>query len=100
MESRPTTTDAGEARCVHSERCGGCAFMGGPAEVQLEANRGLVRIAFAGYPQLRAAAIAEVARAEPMLGYRTRAKLVASERGELGLFARGTHDVVDIPHCR
>jgi 23S rRNA (uracil1939-C5)-methyltransferase len=37
--------------------------------------------------------------AEPAVGYRVRAKLVA-QSGALGLFERGGHDVVDIPECQ
>ncbi len=37
--------------------------------------------------------------ASPVLGYRTRLKWVAGPGAALGLFGRGTHDVVDTPSC-
>jgi 23S rRNA (uracil1939-C5)-methyltransferase len=89
-----------ELSCEHSERCGGCAFMGTPVAVQLTRKRAQVRSALDAYPALAALAVGEVAPAATMLGYRTRAKLVATADGALGLFARGGHEVVDIPGCR
>src|SRR5204863_9341133 len=42
-----------------------------------------------------------VTPAEPMVGYRGRAKLIVSPEGRIGLYARsGNHEVVDIPNCR
>ena len=38
--------------------------------------------------------------AQPNAAYRTRAKLVVAQNGAVGLYARGSHDVVDIPGCR
>jgi 23S rRNA (uracil1939-C5)-methyltransferase len=92
--------DPSEFSCEHSERCGGCAFLGTPVAVQLTRKRAQVRNALDAYPALHAVAVGEVAPAETMLGYRTRAKLVAAANGALGLFARGGHEVVDIPGCR
>ncbi|MEO7110650.1 MAG: methyltransferase, partial [Polyangiaceae bacterium] len=44
--------------------------------------------------------IDDVAPADPIVGYRTRAKLIVSA-GKIGLFAKGGgHQVVDIPECR
>jgi 23S rRNA (uracil1939-C5)-methyltransferase len=91
---------AAELVCVHSPRCGGCAFMGVAADVQLEEKQRSVQTALNAYPELRALSVESVVGAEPMLEYRTRAKLVVSPQGEIGLFARGSHDVVDIPGCR
>ena len=92
--------DPNEFSCEHSERCGGCAFMGTPLAVQLTRKRAALRAALDAYPALQTLAVGEVAPAAAMLGYRTRAKLVAAADGALGLFARGGHEVVDIPGCR
>lgn len=49
----------------------------------------------------KSAVIGPVAPADPIVGYRTRAKWMVGPRGELGLFAKdGAHVVVDTPHCR
>jgi 23S rRNA (uracil1939-C5)-methyltransferase len=86
--------------CVHSARCGGCTLLDRPLADQLTFKRSLVSEAFANYEALQKVAVEPVAPATPMLGYRTRAKLVVSESGAIGLFERASHDVCDIPHCR
>ena len=48
----------------------------------------------------RGAALRRVGAAYPTTAYRVRAKLVWGEDGSLGLFARDSHAVVDIPECR
>lgn len=90
----------GRVHCDHGERCGGCALLGKTRAEQAEHKRELVRSAFSGYRALATLAIGEVAQASPLIAYRTRAKLVVADTGALGLFAQGSHDVVDIPHCR
>jgi tRNA/tmRNA/rRNA uracil-C5-methylase (TrmA/RlmC/RlmD family)/23S rRNA-/tRNA-specific pseudouridylate synthase len=53
---------------------------------------------FGSYPELAAVTLEAPLGADPIVDYRVRAKLVSDGRA-LGLFAAGTHDVVDIPHC-
>jgi 23S rRNA (uracil1939-C5)-methyltransferase len=84
--------------CPHAERCPGCALIGLPYPAQLEQKRALVRAAFAPYPELGRAELLPTAPAEPVTGYRVRAKLVTDGRA-LGLFERRSHRVVDIPDC-
>jgi 23S rRNA (uracil1939-C5)-methyltransferase len=60
----------------------------------------LVRRAFERYPEHAALPIEPVSGAAPTHGYRVRAKLVWGADGSLGLFARDSHAVVDIPECR
>src|ERR1700754_2782924 len=98
--SSPGLPETSAFACVHSARCGGCAYMGVPAAEQLAHKRARVGDARAPYPTLRALPVLDTRPAEPMLEYRTRAKLVVSPAGEVGLYARGSHDVVDIPECR
>ena len=86
--------------CPHGSHCGGCAFLGVPYAEQLERKLGFVQRGFARYPLHSSLRLAPVAGAEPTEGYRARAKLVFGEGGSLGLFARDTHQVVDIPECR
>lgn len=86
--------------CVHSARCGGCTLLELPLADQLTRKHNIVRDALAGYEALQALNIEAVEPATPMLGYRTRAKLVVSESGAVGLFERASHEVCDIPHCQ
>lgn len=86
-------------QCPHVERCGGCSLSDLDYGGQLDAKVELVRSAFAGYAALAKVELAPLAPAPSMVGYRIREKLVVDGR-QLGLFARGTHDVVDIPECR
>jgi 23S rRNA (uracil1939-C5)-methyltransferase len=74
--------------------------MGVALPAQLAHKQRSVAEALAAYPSLRALAVPAVVAAEPLLEYRTRAKLVVASNGDIGLFARGSHDVVDIPECR
>jgi 23S rRNA (uracil1939-C5)-methyltransferase len=86
--------------CPHGARCGGCAFLGVPYAEQLVRKSALVRRAFARYPEHGALEVEAVGGATPTVAYRTRAKLVFDEAGALGLFARDSHTVIDIPECR
>ncbi len=55
----------------------------------------------ARYPALDRVAAEPVIGAQPIVGYRTRAKLIVAPDGSIGLFAKGGgHRVVDIPRCR
>src|SRR5262249_38019315 len=63
-------------------------------------KRADVCAAFEPYESLRELTVKPVAPASPMFGYRTRAKLIVSNAGEIGLYERGSHRVVDIPRCR
>ncbi len=91
---------SGITLCEHGARCGGCAWLGVPEPEQLAGKQQVVREALAPYPCLRALALEPVAPGRPPTGYRTRAKLMVSRAGAIGLYARGSHEVVDIPHCR
>jgi len=65
----------------------------------LRGKQSLVRDAFGRFDTLRLLDVPELGAAEPIVGYRTRAKLVANAQGSLGLYAAGTHDVIDLPEC-
>ena len=84
--------------CPFAERCPGCAWIAlDPAE-QLRAKQALLERALAPYAGLEARVL-PVQAAEPLAGYRTRAKLAVAPGPRLGLFARGSHDVLDLPGC-
>jgi 23S rRNA (uracil1939-C5)-methyltransferase len=74
--------------------------MGQPLALQLAQKHTLVRGALASYPTLRDVEVKSVCAATPALGYRTRAKLIVSPGGAVGLFERNSHAVVDIPECQ
>jgi 23S rRNA (uracil1939-C5)-methyltransferase len=87
--------------CEHADRCAGCPVIGLPYPEQLALKRGRVVQSVARYPALELAYTEPVAPAQPLIGYRTRAKLIAAPGGRIGLYAKGGgHQVVDIPRCR
>lgn len=87
--------------CVHADRCGGCPIIGLPYGEQLAMKRGRVVQSASRYPTLELVYTEPVAAADPIVEYRTRAKLIVSSGAKLGLYAKGGgHQVVDIPQCR
>jgi 23S rRNA (uracil1939-C5)-methyltransferase len=86
--------------CAHADRCGGCPLIGLTYGDQLDIKRGRVAASASRYPSLALVPTAQVAPATPVVGYRSRAKLIVGPGGELGLFAKGGgHTVIDIPQC-
>jgi len=91
------STDAFTLRCPHFDTCPGCSLA---TELDNPPTLERARAYFArrGVPDFQA-------RTGEVHGWRTRAKLAARDDGcgsghlALGLFARGTHDLVQIPHC-
>src|SRR5262245_23096407 len=87
--------------CIHADRCGGCPIIALPYSEQLSMKRGRVVQSVARYPSLELVYTDPVVPADPVTGYRTRAKLIVAKGARLGLFAKGGgHQVVDIPECR
>lgn len=94
-------TQAPSISCPHAARCSGCPLIGLDADAQLAWKSARVQSALAPYPDLSAVHVEAIRAAEPIHGYRRRAKLVAAPPARLGLFARDTdHEVTDIPECR
>ncbi|HEV8550727.1 MAG TPA: RsmD family RNA methyltransferase, partial [Polyangiaceae bacterium] len=85
--------------CPHSRTCPGCPLIERAYPAQLEHKRAVVARALARYAVLASPELAPTAPADPITDFRVRAKLVSDGRS-LGLFARGSHRVVDIPECR
>ena len=84
--------------CEHAAECAGCPLIERTYDEQLAIKRDRVVSSFAHFEQR--ISIDAIAPADPITGYRSRAKLIVSE-GKIGLFAKGgDHRVVDIPHCR
>src|SRR4051794_7039029 len=87
--------------CVHAAECAGCPLIHLDYAQQLTSKRARVVTAMSHYPSLELLYTRPVAPAEPMVGYRGRAKLIVSPEGRIGLYARsGNHEVVDIPSCK
>src|ERR1700733_2034028 len=88
-------------QCVHAAECAGCPLIHLDYAQQLTSKRARVVTAMSHYPQLELLYTRPVTPADPMVGYRGRAKLIVSPEGRIGLYARsGNHEVVDIPSCR
>src|SRR5215470_8565603 len=87
--------------CAHAERCGGCPAITMPYGEQLALKRGRVVQSVARYPALELVYTEPVGAADPIVSYRTRAKMIVGPGAKIGLFAKGGgHQVVDIPNCR
>jgi len=88
-------------QCVHAAECAGCPLIHLDYAQQLATKRARVVSATSHYPALELLYTRPVTPAEPMVGYRGRAKLIVSPEGRIGLYARtGNHEVVNIPSCR
>ena len=85
--------------CVHARSCPGCPWIERSYAQQLEDKADFVAETVLPFHELSGLTVQPVRHTGKSLGYRVRAKLVSDASGALGLFARGTHDVVDIPEC-
>lgn len=87
--------------CPHADRCGGCPVIGLSYADQLALKQGRVVQSMGRYTELSVLTTHDVSPADPIVGYRTRAKLIVAPGPKLGLFAKGGgHQVIDIPDCR
>ena len=87
--------------CEHADRCGGCPLISVPYPEQLAIKHARLGNATGRYLSLQHTPTTDVAAANPITAYRTRAKLMVAEGARIGLFAKGgAHQVVDIPRCR
>jgi 23S rRNA (uracil1939-C5)-methyltransferase len=89
----------GQALCPHAQTCPGCPLLDLSYPEQLAHKLELVRAELTAYRELTQLTLLPSQPAKTTFAYRTRAKLVA-EGPALGLYARGTHQVLDIPGCR
>jgi 23S rRNA (uracil1939-C5)-methyltransferase len=88
--------------CPCLRDCQGCSLMSMNYTDQLQFKQDKVRTALNAYPPLENIEVAPVWAAEAPLGYRTSVKLaLARRKGRIviGLYRRGSHDVVDIGTC-
>jgi 23S rRNA (uracil1939-C5)-methyltransferase len=88
--------------CQIEHACLGCPFISMKYSAQLQLKLKKVKTAFARFESLNQIQPEPVLAAEQQLGYRTNAKLaIAKEQGKvrIGIYRRGTHDVVDLKDC-
>lgn len=86
--------------CPHAERCTGCPLIGLDYAEQLEKKRAALCSALERHPALARLPVEAMVAAEPVSGYRVRAKLVVGPGGAIGLYAAMGHEVLDLPRCR
>lgn len=90
------------APCKRAEQCQGCALIHMKYSAQLRYKEARLKQALGNYAALQGLQPQPIWAAEHPLGYRTNAKLTLSKvRGQIhiGLYRRGTHQVVDIEDC-
>jgi 23S rRNA (uracil1939-C5)-methyltransferase len=86
--------------CPHAEACPGCPTIDLSAAARLDAKAGRLARALAVFPWLGDPAPEPVRPAPTLTEYRTRAKLVVGPGPRVGLYARGGHEILDLPGCR
>jgi 23S rRNA (uracil1939-C5)-methyltransferase len=91
--------DRVEPPCPVAARCGGCDLMQLPLHTQLGTKAALLREALVRTGRFREPPAFEVESPGPALGYRSRLRLHVDDAGRVGLFARGSHELVEIPGC-
>jgi 23S rRNA (uracil1939-C5)-methyltransferase len=97
-ESPKSEASSVRVACVHAAECAGCPLIESTYEEQLAHKHARVASSFVHFASQ--VSIDDVAPADPIVGYRSRAKLIVSGE-KIGLFAHGGgHRVVDIPECR
>lgn len=88
------------ASCPHASSCAGCPYIELPYDEQLHRKRERVEAALARHGELRGITTQPCVGADPIVGYRSRAKLMVAPGPRIGLYGRhGRHVVVDIPQC-
>lgn len=85
--------------CEHAKTCPGCPLIDLAYGEQLEAKRQSVVSSLTRFAELANCNVSAVVGADPIVEYRRRAKLAVSGNA-VGLYARGSHTVVDLPRCR
>ncbi|MBK9388603.1 MAG: hypothetical protein IPN34_27640 [Planctomycetes bacterium] len=85
--------------CGLASRCPGCPAIELDVGAQLAAKRARVGQALARFEATRTLEVAPCPAIGARDHYRTRTKWVVDGEGRIGLYARGTHDVVDLEAC-
>lgn len=88
--------------CRYLNECQGCSLMAMNYAEQLRFKQGKIQEALSAFEGLKNITVKPVLAAAEPLGYRTSVKLaLGRHRGRIliGLYRRGSHDVVDIGNC-
>jgi 23S rRNA (uracil1939-C5)-methyltransferase len=88
------------AACPVADRCGGCDWMALSRPAELTNKSRVLREALVrtgGFTELPVEL--PIVSAGSELRYRNRLRLHVDQGGRVGLYARGTHDLVEIPGC-
>ena len=94
------SSDTPLVHCPHAKECAGCPQIEFSREATAQFKTARVASAFSRYEIFRSLKIAPLHCAKNETHYRTRAKLVVSDRG-IGLYSRHEqHVVVDVVHCQ
>jgi len=94
------SADRVDPACPVADACGGCEWMRLARPAQLLAKSSLVRQALGRTGGLRELPLEmSVTSPGPDLGYRNRLRLHVERDGRVGLYARGSHTLVEIPGC-
>ena len=99
---QPSRERVAKTACPHYRSCQSCALLSWKYPAQLARKSQRVADALATYPELYEVELGEVWAAPETLGYRASAKLVVARKrgkGQVGMYRRGSHDVVDIADC-
>jgi 23S rRNA (uracil1939-C5)-methyltransferase len=97
VESGPERVSA---PCPVADTCGGCDWMHLSREAQLRAKAGVLREALSrtgGFRELPESL--PVVSAGPDLHYRGRLRVHVDDAGRIGLFARRSHQLIEVPGC-
>ena len=88
-----------EPPCPVAHRCGGCDLMPLERSAQLREKAAVLREALVRTGRFRDLPAISFASAGPELGYRSRLRVHVDEAGRVGLFARGSRTLVEVPGC-
>jgi len=90
------------SNCPQAHKCQGCSLINWAPSAQLQFKEDLIRQAATLLPEDPRPKLLPIRGADQTFAYRTNAKLVVGrQRGRvlLGLYRRGSHDIVDIGDC-
>lgn len=85
--------------CPLFSRCGGCQVMHLEYSHQLEVKRQRVVDTLERIGKLTGIEVLPCRPSSQSLGYRNKIQLPVDQQGRLGLFARSSHDIVEVNHC-
>ncbi len=88
-----------EPPCPFFDRCGGCHLQHVVYEEQLRLKRQRVLDALARIGKFEGITVDDTLPSPDAYNYRNKIQLPVSKDLEIGLYAKGTHDIVPIDHC-